>query len=120
MTAAALVMGWNGVDFMHQVILYFRKFVVEKLLMLAYVVVRNTEKESNPVSSQPLSKSKRPGLFDWSLRVTDASVFAIWFIIVWSVTSVTTMANQRFETKDKNVRNVPDHVKIMRDSPRCE
>ncbi|KAK6731345.1 hypothetical protein RB195_007675 [Necator americanus] len=75
-----------------------RKFVVEKLLMLAYVVVRNTEKENNPVSSPPLSKSKRPGLFDWSLRVTDASVFAIWFIIVWSVTSVTTMANQRFET----------------------
>ncbi|EYB81619.1 hypothetical protein Y032_0378g295 [Ancylostoma ceylanicum] len=69
-----------------------RKFVIEKLLMLAYVIIRNTEKDSTLISG-----SRRPGVFDWSLRVTDASVFAIWFIIVWSVTSVTTMANQRFE-----------------------
>ncbi|RCN47314.1 hypothetical protein ANCCAN_06602 [Ancylostoma caninum] len=72
--------------------LKLQKFIIEKLLMLAYVIIRNTEKESTLISS-----SRRPGVFDWSLRVTDASVFAIWFIIVWSVTSVTAMANQRFE-----------------------
>ncbi|KHJ81156.1 hypothetical protein OESDEN_19158 [Oesophagostomum dentatum] len=60
--------------------------------MLAYVIVRNNGKESSTDSDL-----RGASVFDWTHRVTDASVFAIWFIIVWSVTSVTTTANQRFE-----------------------
>ncbi|CAJ0594671.1 unnamed protein product [Cylicocyclus nassatus] len=69
-----------------------RRFVIEKLLMLAYVIVRNPQ-----VNDKLTFSSRRVSIFDWSHRVTDASVFAIWFIVVWSVTSVTTAANQRFE-----------------------
>uniref|UniRef100_A0A7I4XS67 ABC transmembrane type-1 domain-containing protein n=2 Tax=Haemonchus contortus TaxID=6289 RepID=A0A7I4XS67_HAECO len=90
-----------------------RQFVVEKILVLAYVIVRNPEKEQFLVRT---SKSVSP--HELPHRITDATVFAIWFILVWSVMSVTVMANQRFEmivgfVKSKNKPSrAEDDVKL--------
>lgn len=71
-----------------------RKFVMEKVLVLAYVIVRNPDKDQMVIATRD---AKMPTTFDWAHRITDATVFAIWFILVWSVTAVTLVANQRFE-----------------------
>ncbi|WKX92446.1 hypothetical protein Q1695_010459 [Nippostrongylus brasiliensis] len=70
-----------------------RKFAVEKVLVLAYVIVRNVEKDQFIITRG----SRSQATVEWAHRITDATMFATWFILVWSVTAVTVAANQRFE-----------------------
>uniref|UniRef100_A0A0K0D3U5 Ion_trans domain-containing protein n=1 Tax=Angiostrongylus cantonensis TaxID=6313 RepID=A0A0K0D3U5_ANGCA len=46
--------------------------------------------------------------FEWTYRVTDAAIFAIWFTLVWSVSSLTISANQRFEMIAKFISKTLD------------
>ncbi|KJH43036.1 hypothetical protein DICVIV_10964 [Dictyocaulus viviparus] len=64
-----------------------RKFILEKLLVLAFVLVRNRDDDYS--SDISLSTNHQ--------RVTVASVFAIWFILVWSVFGMTVSVKHRFE-----------------------
>ncbi|KAJ1358473.1 hypothetical protein KIN20_016903 [Parelaphostrongylus tenuis] len=55
-----------------------RKFVAEKLLVLAFVVIRSPDRNY-------FTTTRLPSLYKWTYHVTDATVFAVWFTLVWSV-----------------------------------
>ncbi|KAE9418579.1 hypothetical protein Angca_001857 [Angiostrongylus cantonensis] len=87
-----------------------RKYVVEKLLVLTYVVVRSQDRDSLTTVRQSsfVYESTSRLFFEWTYRVTDAAIFAIWFTLVWSVSSLTISANQRFEMIAKFISKTLD------------
>ncbi|VDM62622.1 unnamed protein product [Angiostrongylus costaricensis] len=51
---------------------------------------------------------RQPSFYEWTYRVTDATIFAVWFTLVWSVSSLTISANQRFEMIAKFISKTLD------------